>query len=128
MRLSGAGALDFLPMHRLPALLLLPLAVAVLAGGCSSTTLKVGRDFDLDGVSAKIQRGTTREEEVRAWLGSPGATGVSVEPDGRTLTQWTYFYGAGDLASLTDTTIKTLQVKFDGQGLVQGYNWSSSKR
>ena len=111
-----------------PARLLATLVLALATFGCSTTTLKVGRNFDLDTVAAKLQRGTTTESEVRAWLGSPTGTGVSVEQNGETLTQWTYFYGEGDLSGLTDTAIKTLQIKFDRQGIAQSFNWSNTRR
>ncbi len=88
--------------------------------------MKVGHNFDLGAVSSKLQRGKTTQGEVQAWLGSPPGTGVSVETDGETLTQWTYFYGEGDLSGLTNTVIKTLQIKFDTQGVIRSFDWSNA--
>lgn len=104
-------------------------AVAVLFVALLSacTTFKVGHDFDVALFTAKIQQGVTTESQVRAWLGDPAGVGVAVEPDGQQLDQWNYYYAEGDMSKMNETRIKILQVKFDKQGKVRSYNWSTSK-
>lgn len=101
------------------------LTIALLLTACS-TTVQVGNDFDVTATSKKIERGTTTQNQIRSWFGSPTNTGVSVETDGRSFDEWTYYFAAGRLPNMSNPNMKLLQLKFDRQGVVQGYNWSSS--
>jgi len=87
-------------------------------------TVQMGRDFDLKAFESKIERGVTTKDQVRAWLDEPVAVGVNVVTGGRRFEEWSYYYGQGRLPSMEDARIKILQIKFDEQGIVRGYNWS----
>jgi outer membrane protein assembly factor BamE (lipoprotein component of BamABCDE complex) len=102
-------------------------AAAATAGllalaGCGS--VQVGRDFNAESFATRVERGVTRQTDVRAWLGSPSSTGVTVEADGRRLTKWTYYFGRGRLPGLADLRFKLLEIHFDADGVVQSYTWS----
>ncbi|MFA6970644.1 MAG: hypothetical protein WC208_04495 [Gallionella sp.] len=99
--------------------------VAVLLASCSATTFHVGSDFDVKMFTEKVERGTTSQNQVRSWLGSPTSTGVRVETDGQRFDEWTYYFAAGNLSNVSGTRLKTLQIKYDVRGIVQGYNWST---
>lgn len=101
-------------------------AFALMLQACS-TTLRVGNDFDAAALAQKIERGVTTREQVRAWLGAPTNSGRSMETDGRQYDEWTYYYAAGRLPDMSSPKMKLLQIKFDKQGVVQGYNWSASE-
>lgn len=101
------------------------LVLMPLLSACS--TIQVGSNFDLTTFVQKVQRGATTEAQVRAWLGAPTVTGVSVESDGRQYDEWTYYYATGRLPAAANPKMKLLQIKFDRQHLVQVYNWSSSQ-
>jgi outer membrane protein assembly factor BamE (lipoprotein component of BamABCDE complex) len=107
---------------------ILPLFLALALAACGAATIHAGRDFDVPAIAAKLHRGATTQDELRAWLGAPNSTGISVETSGETLTQWTYFFAEGDLSGLSDTRIKMLQIKFDQKGIAQAFNWSNSAR
>lgn len=96
----------------------------LLLAACS-TTARVGNDFDVT-TAGKIERGVTTREQVRSWFGVPTNTGLSVETDGRQFDEWTYYYANGRLPDLANPKMKLLQIKFDSNGIVQGYNWSAS--
>jgi len=99
---------------------------ALLLGAC--TTVQLGRDFDLAGFEARVRRDSTTQAQVRSWLGEPTGVGVSVESSGERYEEWTYYFGEGRLADLTDARVKVLQVKFDAQRIVRAYNWSGEPR
>lgn len=101
------------------------LVVALLLTACS-TTVQVGNDFDVTTFSRKIERGITTQDQVRSWFGSPTNTGISMETDGKHFDEWTFYFAAGKLPNLSNPKMKLLQLKFDNQGIVQGYNWSTS--
>lgn len=101
-------------------------ALTLLLAACSATTFHVGSDFDITRFSGKVERGTTTKNQVRSWLGEPAGTGVRMETDGARFDEWSYYFAAGNLSNLSGTELKTLQIKYDAQGVVQGYNWSSS--
>lgn len=103
-----------------------PVLAAVFLLTACSTTVQVGNDFDVSSTSKKIERGMTTQSQIRSWLGSPTNTGVSVETDGRSFDEWTYYFAAGRLPNMSNPNMKLLQLKFDKQGVVQGYNWSAS--
>ena len=102
--------------------------IAVLLSACSATTFNVGSDFDVNSFTTKVERGATSKEQVRAWLGAPNGTGVRVDTDGQRFDEWTYYFAAGNFSNVSATQLKTLQIKFDARGIVQGYTWSTPGR
>jgi hypothetical protein len=103
----------------------LALVVVLLLAACG--TLQAGRDFDLATFQSRVQRGVSTQAEVRAWLGAPAGTGVSVEASGERYEQWNYFLGMASVQGAEPARVKLLQVKFDAQGLVRAYNWSAER-
>ncbi len=97
-------------------------SAALLLSACASVS--VGRDFDLATFESKVQRGVTTQADVQAWLGAPVSIGTDMEPDGSRYDQWTYYRGTGNLPDLQGGNFTMLQIKFDGRGVVQGYNWT----
>lgn len=91
-------------------------------------TIQMGRDFDLQAFKAKVVRGRTTEAQVERWLGSPKNTGIVVDTNGQKFDQWTYFYGKGKLNRMEQAHLRILQVKFDQEGIVRGYNYSSEAK
>ncbi|MBI5659586.1 MAG: outer membrane protein assembly factor BamE [Nitrosomonadales bacterium] len=89
-------------------------------------TVQAGRDFDALSFEAKVERGITTQEQVRGWFGTPSNTGVSVDTGGDRFDEWTYYFASGRLSDTSVMRMKMLQIKFDKQGLVRGYNWSTS--
>jgi hypothetical protein len=102
--------------------LMATVAAALVLSACG--TIQVGRDFDLASFNGRVQRGVTTQAEVRSWLGAPESTGLSVETSGERYEQWNYFHGSGALQEPGAGKLKLLQIKFDAQGVVRGYNWS----
>jgi len=100
------------------------LLVFMLAA-CS--TVRIGQDFDVRAFEIKIERGISTQNQVRAWLGEPKGTGVSVSTDGERFEEWTYYFASGELTDMSGTKVKMLQIKFDEPGIVRGYNWSTSR-
>jgi hypothetical protein len=103
-------------------------AVSILVGGCATGWFHVGKDFDLNAFTGHVERGVTTAEQVRGWLGAPVSTGVSVDTNGQRFDEWTYYYGEGRVSSLADTSLKTLQIKLDAKGIVQGYELSQAAK
>lgn len=101
------------------------LAVALLA---ACHTVQLGRDFDVGVFAAKVEQGVTTQAQVKSWLGEPTSVGVSLATDGSKFDEWAYYYGEGVMPDLNSAKVKILQVRFDAQGKVRGYNWSASKR
>lgn len=99
--------------------------LALFLGGCS--TVQLGSDFDLRAFESKVQRGTTTQAQVRGWLGTPTGNGVHVDTSGERYDEWTYYYGNGRLPDMVNAEFKLLQIKFDKNGVVRGYNWSGGK-
>ncbi|HTT11534.1 MAG TPA: hypothetical protein VMG60_11640 [Burkholderiaceae bacterium] len=99
--------------------------LSFLLAACS--TVQLGRDFDPAAFDARVQRGVTTQTEVRDWLGAPSSVGVSVESDGERFEKWTYYYGVGELPSMTNARIKILEIRFDPQYVVRAYTWSSGQ-
>jgi outer membrane protein assembly factor BamE (lipoprotein component of BamABCDE complex) len=97
---------------------------AALLAGCSTTWFHVGSDFDLNAFTSRVNRGATTRDQVRSWLGAPSSTGVDVETNGQRYDKWNYYFAEGSLSRVSETTLKTLQIKFDAQGIVQGYELS----
>jgi len=104
------------------------LALLIGFSGCSTTAFQVGRDFDPNSFAVKVERGKTSQTDVLGWLGSPASTGIRVETDGTRYTVWTYYFASGDLSDLEDSRLKTLEIKFGQNSLVQGYAWSTPNR
>ena len=98
--------------------------MALLLAACG--TVQVGQDFDLRSLEAKIERGVTNQNQIRAWLGAPASSGVSVDTSGERFDEWTYYFASGKVSGMSNTHLKILQLKFDKQGVVRGYNWSAS--
>ena len=100
--------------------------IILFLAACS--TVLVGQDFDIRSFEAKVERGVTTQNQVRAWLGMPTNTGVNVDTGGERFDEWTYYFASGKLPDMSNAKVKTLQIKFDKQGFVRGYNWSASDR
>lgn len=98
--------------------------LATVLGGCSMGWFHVGSDFDVNAFTSRVDRGVTTRDQVRAWLGAPPSTGVNVDTNGQRYEEWTYYFVEGRASSLSDTTVKSLQVKFDSKGIVQGWDVS----
>jgi len=103
-------------------------ALSIGIGGCATGWFHVGSDFDLTAFTTHVERGTTTRDQVRGWLGAPAATGVDVETSGQRYDEWTYYFAEGRMANLSGTSLKTLQVKFDSNGVVQGWNLTQPPR
>lgn len=99
------------------------LVSALVLSACAS--IQLGRDFDLRVFETRVQHGVTTRAQVRDWLGEPKSTGVSVDTNGRRFEEWTYLYGQGRLHAMKNASFKILQIKFDQEGLVQGYEFSA---
>jgi len=97
-----------------------------LFSACS--TVKLGRDFDVGVFAAKIERGVTTQSMVRTWLGEPISVGVSLAADGERFDEWVYYFAEGKVTDMSTAKVKILQVKFDKDNKVRGYNWSASKQ
>jgi len=89
-------------------------------------TIKAGRDFDVGVFAAKVEQGVTTQANVRSWLGEPTSVGISLATDGERFDEWDYYFAEGELADMSTAKLKILQIKFDRQGKVRGYNWSAS--
>ena len=100
--------------------------LAFLLSACG--TFQVGGNFDLAAFQSKVRRGETTQAEVQHMLGAPDGTGVSVETGGERYTQWTYYYGSGNLSGPSNAQLKMLQIKFDLTGVVRSYNWTANTR
>ena len=100
--------------------------VLCAAGIAACSSVRIGSAFDLQSFEKNVQRGVTTRDQVQAWLGAPPSRGVAVETSGEKLEQWTYYYGEGELPSLSGSKWKNLEVKFDSSGVVRAYNWSSN--
>lgn len=100
-------------------------ALAILLPALSACgTVQLGQDFDRTAFSSRVERGSTTQAQVQQWLGSPTGTGTYVDTAGKQFEEWTYYRGEGQLPALNDARFKFLQVRFDTQGIVQGYSWS----
>ena len=99
--------------------------LVLLLSACG--TVQIGRDFDVKAFEEIVGMADMSKAQVQDLLGAPKGTGVAVDKDGVSVDEWLYFYGTGQLPSMSDTTIKTLQIRFKKNGMVQSYNWSSSQ-
>lgn len=98
-----------------------------LATLISCSTVQIGNDFKLQTFTSHAELGKTNKEQVLKWLGKPMSSGISQKEDGERLDEWNYFYGTGQLPSMKDAKMKTLQIRFDKKGLLRSYNWTGSK-
>ncbi len=105
--------------------LVVVMALATSLAACS--TVQVGSEFDLKTFESKVQRGVSTQAQVRGWLGAPTGTGIHVDAAGERYDEWTYYYGKGRLPDMVNAEFKILQIKFDRNGVVRGYNWSGGK-
>ena len=103
----------------------IPITVITLLLAACSTVL-VGQNFDVHSFEAKVERGRTTQNQIRTWLGAPTNIGVNVDTSGERFDEWTYYFASGKLPDMSNAIVKTLQIKFDKQGIVRGYNWSAS--
>lgn len=99
-------------------------ALLLLLAACGS--IETGRDFDLSAFQNRIEQGVTTRTQVRSWLGDPTGTGVSLATDGARYEVWSYYFATGKVSDLSAAKTKILQIKFDRQGVVRGYDWSAS--
>jgi outer membrane protein assembly factor BamE (lipoprotein component of BamABCDE complex) len=111
-------------MLNLPRIAVIVVSV-LLVSACG--TVKLGHDFDVGVFTAKIEQGTTTQDQVRSWMGEPTSVGVSLDTDGARYDEWAYYFAEGDLPDMGAAKVKILQIKFDMQGKVRSYNWSASK-
>ena len=93
----------------------------LLLSGCAS--FKLGNDFDLTHFAANVEHGATTKSDIQQWLGAPQSTGMVVNREGEKLQRWLYYYSQGKLSSMQNTRMKTLEIQFDQQGIVQAYDW-----
>ena len=100
------------------------LIVTLVLTACG--TIQAGRDFDVRSFEMNVERGVTTQNQIRTWLGTPANTGVNVDTGGERFDEWTYYFAAGRLPDMSNSRMKMLQIKFDKQGIVRGYNWSMS--
>ncbi len=96
--------------------------IAASLSGC--VQFQIGHNFDLQQVKSSIQHGVTTQDQINTMLGTPDSVGLVVDSDGNQFTRWNYFYGRGKLTSVHGTTIKTLEIQFDANGIVRAYNWT----
>jgi len=96
----------------------------ILLSSCA--TIQLGQKFDLQKFTARVVRNSTSQQDIRKWLGTPTATGVSVEASGEQLILWTYYYGKGKLPALDKAEISILQIKFDHKHRVRAFTWTDT--
>lgn len=102
--------------------LILAIILSTTLSACA--TVQLGRQFDLNAFASRVERGVTTQAQVQQWLGAPKGTGTVVSTGGETYEEWTYFYGYGKMGNMSHAEMKMLQIKFDRQGIVRGYNYS----
>ena len=102
------------------------LLTVLLLSACAA--VKVGRDFDVAVFADKVEQGITTQSTVRGWLGEPTSTGVSLATNSERFDEWSYYFAEGELSDMSTARLKILQIKFDKQGRVRGYNWSASRK
>lgn len=102
-------------MRRQGEILGLTAAAAACIAGCAT----IGHDFDVSAVP-DIARGTTTKSEIVRMFGDPWRRGVE---DGREA--WTYGFYRFSMFGAERT--KDLVVRFDGEGRVASYTFSSTE-
>ena len=107
-----------------PSRISLILAIILSTTLSACATVQMGRQFDINTFASQVERGKTTQAQVQQWLGPPKGTGTVVNTNGETFEEWTYFYGYGKIGNMSNAEMKILQIKFDRQGIVRGYNYS----
>jgi len=102
--------------------------LSIALSACAVGWFHVGNDFDLEAFASHAERAVTTKEQVRGWLGAPTSTGVDVDTNGQRYDEWTYYFAEGKLNNLSDTKLKTLQIKFDSKGIAQGWEMSQAAK
>ena len=100
--------------------------LAMILTACGS--IQAGKDFDMHTLQSKVERGVSTQNQVTAWIGTPTATGISMDASGESLDEWAYYFASGKLSDLSGAKVKMLQIRFDKQGVVRSYNWSTSDK
>jgi len=99
------------------------LSLLLLLAGLASTQLtgcySAGQEFASSRVP-EIKIGQTRKQDITEMFGTPWRTGLE---DGRPT--WTYGIYKYELFGATDS--QDLLIRFDGQGVVRSYNFSSTR-
>jgi hypothetical protein len=78
---------------------------------------------DLRVFEARMRRGVTTPDEVRAWLGAPSASAHGVTAEGERYAEWIYRRPANPRAALARGA-QELRIRFDVLGVVCAYRWS----
>ena len=90
-------------------------------------SVQVGHDFNVRLFKSSVKANVTTQSQVKSWLGEANSKGVSLDKDGELSDEWMYFYGAGSLSDMKSARLKILQIRFNKNGIVNSYNWSSSQ-
>ncbi|MDD4914684.1 MAG: outer membrane protein assembly factor BamE [Methylococcales bacterium] len=96
------------------------LIIAGLAGTLLSGCFSVGQEFSSSRVP-EIKIGQTRKQDISDMMGKPWRTGLE---DG--YPTWTYGIYKYSLFGASDT--QDLLIRFDNQGLVRSYTFSSTRK
>lgn len=102
------------------------LFMILLLTGCGF--IQIGRDFDVKAFERIAKVGETSKSQVRAVLGAPKSSGVSINREGERLVEWVYFHATGKMSEMDDAGLKILQVRFQQNGKLRSYNWSNSDK
>lgn len=103
-------------------------ASALLASGCISVRIEMGRPVDPGLLEAKLRIGESTRADVLSILGEPGGQGRGLLPiDSAPKTVWLYYYAEASVESseLEDIRQLLLWVYLDGDRY-DGYLWFSS--
>lgn len=76
----------------------------------------LGGTVDLRMFEARLRRGMSTRDDVRAWLGEPSTLGYGVDPEGERFAEWTYRRPANR---------QELRIRFDVRGTVSAWCWSA---
>jgi hypothetical protein len=80
--------------------------------------------LDLRAFEARMRRGVTTPDEVRAWLGTPSAFAHGVDTEGERYAEWIYRRPANHRA-VSARGAQELRIRFDVLGVVSAYRWSA---
>jgi hypothetical protein len=104
------------------------IASSLLATGCISARLEMGRRVDPGLLETRLRIGQSTRADVLATLGEPSGRGRGLLPiDAAPKTVWAYYYEEGVIESseLKDSRRLFLWVYLDGDRY-DGYMWFSS--
>ena len=79
----------------------------------SCGSVQVGKDFDMHTLQSKIERGVSTRTQVTAWIGTPTGTGMSMDTNGESLDEWSYYFATGKISDLSGANVKMLQIRFE---------------